>query len=142
MVYVADLSKLLQGSPNRNYWQGKLEWNGVCYITTTALNAITDFATPDTYQRIPMPNQGVVSDILLYQDRLYVLSFVINEDSTCSAVIYSSATGAEGSFAEVAAFDYGGMPIAFDFDGTDFYVGIGMGLADQAKAGMLLRVKA
>ena len=142
MVYQSTTDGRLQGSSGRNLWQGKLEWKGVCYLTSTALNAITDFSKPETHKQIPMPNGGVVTDILLYNDELYVLSYVFKEDMTYGVAIYRSATGAEGSFTEVTAFDYAGIPLSFDFDGSHFYVGIGSSFSDASKTGMLLRVKA
>ena len=141
MEYQSEADGRLQGTSGRNIWQGKLEWRGTCYLTSTALNAVTDFSKPETHKQIPMPNGGVVTDILLYNDALYVLSFVFKEDMTCGVVIYKSATGQEGSFEEVASFDYAGMPISFDFDGDHFYIGIGSSFADSSKAGMMLRVK-
>ena len=141
MEYQSEADNRLQGTSGRNLWQGKLEWKGTCYVTSTALNAITDFSKPETHKQIPMPNGGVVTDILLYDDELYVLSFLFKEDMTCGVTIYKSNTGQEGSFVEVTSFDYAGMPISFDFDGDHFYVGIGSSFADSSKAGMVLRVK-
>lgn len=140
MQYQSVADSRLTGQTGRNYWQGKLEWKGVCYLTSTALNAVTDFSKPETHKQISMPNGGVVSDILLHNDQLYVLSYTFQEDMTCNAVIYKSATGEEGSFTEVVSYDYPGIPISFDFDGDHFYIGIGNSFTDQAKTGMVLRV--
>ncbi len=141
MEYQSIADARLTGNPGRNFWQGKLEWKGTCYLTSTALNAITDFTKPETHKQIPMPNRGVVTDILLHNDELYVLSYTFKKDLTCAAVIYKSATGEEGSFIEVASFDYAEPPISFDFDGEHFYVGIGISFGDEDKSGMMLRVK-
>jgi len=141
MVYQSVLANYLSGKTGENHWQGRLEWNGVCYLTSTRLNAVTDFSKPDTHKQISMPNGGVVTDILLYNDELYVLSYTFNQDMTCKAVIYKSANGEEGSFSEVVSFQYAGIPISFDFDGDHFYVGIGSDFTNQARDGMLLRVK-
>ena len=88
-----------------------------------------------------MPNNGVVTDILLHNDALYVLSYTFNENMTFKTVIYKSATGEDTSFSELVSFDYAGMPISFDFDGEHFYIGIGDSFTEPANAGMLLRVK-
>ncbi len=141
MVYQSAVENRMSGKTGENYWQGKLEWNGVCYLTSTGLHAVTDFSKPETHRQIPMPNGGVVSDILLYNDEMYVLSYTFKENLSCGVVIYKSATGEEGSFTEVAAFHYSGIPISFDFDGEHFYIGIGSSFAEPSKAGMLLRVK-
>ena len=141
MVYQSVADSRLTGKTGRSYWQGTLEWKGVCYLTSTALNAITDFSNPETHRQISMPNGGVVSDILLHNDQLYVLSYTFQENMTSKAVIYKSATGEEGSFMEAASFDYAGIPISFDFDGDHFYIGIGNSFTDRSKTGMILRVK-
>ena len=141
MVYQSVASSRLTGKTGGNYWQGKLEWKGVCYLTSTVLNAITDFSNPETHKQIAMPSGGVVTDILLHNDQLYVLSYTFKQDMTCNVAIYQSATGAEGSFTEVVSFDYAAFPISFDFDGSHFYIGTGQSYTDQAKSGMVLRVK-
>jgi len=141
MEYQSTADARLTGRPGMNYWQGKLEWKGTCYLTSTALNAVTDFSKPETHKQIPMPNRGVVTDILLYNDELYVLSYTFKEDLTCAVVVYKSATGEEDSFVEVTSFDYAGTPISFDFDGDHFYIGIGFTTTDSSKRGMMLRVK-
>ena len=141
MVYQSVADILLRGKTGRNYWQGKLVWNGVCYLTAMELNAVTDFSKSETHKKITMPNNGTVSDAVLYGDELYVLSFTANEDMTYKTAIYKSATGEEGSFTEVVRYDYPGIPISFDFDGDHFYIGIGNGVTDQSKTGMILRVK-
>lgn len=142
MVYQAVADGSLTGHASRNYWQGRLEWNGVCYLATTQLNAITNFADPESYQQIAMPDGEYVTDILLYNNELYVLSFLFTDDSTYHVTIYKSATGEEGSFTAVTTFDYAAVPLCFDFDGTHFYIGTGTSPTDPATVGMLLRVKA
>jgi len=142
MVYVGNAYKISGGRVSRNYWNGKLEWKDVCYLTTTALNAVTDFSNPDTHKQIPMPNKETVSDILLHNDELYVLSFQFTQEKTYDTVIYKSATGEEGSFTKVTSFNYAASPMSFDFDGEHFYIGTGTCPTKSTGAGMLLRVKA
>ncbi len=142
MVYVGNAANISGGRAGRNYWNGKVEWKGVCYLNTTALNAVTDFANPDAQKQIPMPSKETVTDILLYDDELYVLSFTFTGQKTYDTVIYKSATGEEGSFTAVASFNYPALPMSFDFDGAHFYIGTGPCPTDSAKVGMLLRVKA
>lgn len=142
MVYQTVADGCLTGHASRNYWQGRLEWNGVCYLATTQLNAITNFADPESYQQIGMPNGEYVTDILLHDNELYALSFLFMDDSTYHVTIYKSATGEEGSFTAVTTFDYAAVPLCFDFDGTHFYIGTGTSPTDPTTVGMLLRVKA
>lgn len=140
MVYAA--ANTITGRVSRNYWQSAFEWNGKCFITANGLYAVTDFAKPDTHKKIELPNKEMVSDAVVYNNEIYVLSCLFNEDSTIKTVIYKSATGEEGSFTEVVSFDYGARPYSFDYDGTYFYVGTGMALSKDYidKTGMLLRV--
>ena len=141
MVYCGDGN--FGARVSRNYWQSAFEWKDKCFITANGLYAVTDFAKPETHQKIQLPNQEMVSDAILYKDEIYVLSCLFNEDSTCKTVIYKSSTGEEGSFTEVASFDYPARPYSFDYDGECFYVGTGMVRSEEYndKAGMLLRVK-
>lgn len=140
MVYQSAVENGMSGKTGENYWQGRVEWNGICYLNSVLLHAVTDFSKPETHRTIPMPNNEVVADILLYDDELYVLSFAFNADLTSKAVIYKSATGEEGSFTEVVSFNYSSRPLSFDFDGDYFYVGTGTSWAEPSKSGMLLRV--
>ena len=141
MVYEAEST--INARVSRNYWQSAFAWKDKCFITGNGLYAVTDFAKPDTHKKIELPKGEMVSDAILYNNEMYVLSCLFNEDKTCKTVIYKSATGEEGSFTEVASFDYGARPYSFDFDGTYFYVGTGGVLSAEysGKAGMLLRVK-
>ncbi len=143
MVYQANADGLLMGTPfNRNYWNGKLEKDGVCYLTAGSLFAVTDFADPSARQKVAMPGDERVVDTLLYDNVIYILCYKVNQDlSGCTTVIYQSATGQAGSFTEVARYEYPALPSAFDYDGTHFYIGTGDS-KDNAKAGMLLRIKA
>ncbi len=141
MVYAAE--NTINARVSRNYWQSAFEWKGKCFITANGLYAVTDFAKPDTHKKIELPNGALVSDAILYNDEIYVLSCLFQEDLTCKTMIYKSATGEEGSFTEVVSFDYGARPYAFDYDGTYFYVGTGgvLSVEHSGKAGMMLRVK-
>lgn len=141
MVYEAEST--INSRVSRNYWQSAFEWKGKCFITANGLYAVTDFAKPDTHRKIELPNGELVSDAILYNDEMYVLSCLFQEDLTCKTVIYKSAAGEEGSFTEVVSFDYGARPYSFDYDGTYFYVGTGGVLSTEYsdKAGMMLRVK-
>ncbi len=141
MVYEA--KNTISSRVSRNYWQSAFELGGKCFITGNGLYAVTDFANPDTHKKIELPNKEMVSDAILYNNEIYVLSCLFNEDQTCKTVIYKSSTGEEGSFTQVASFDYPARPYALEFDGSYFYVGTGIVLNAEHtnKAGMLLRVK-
>ena len=128
-------------SVGQKYFGGELEFGGACYLATGKLNVITDFSDSASWKSIKMPNNGKVSDVILKNNVIYVLSSQRNEDMTYHTVIYKSATGAPDSFVEVCSYDYGGFPISFDYDDTYFYIGTGNNVADKNKSGMLLRVK-
>ena len=143
MHYLADGTKLIERSSfSRKYFGGEFEFNGKCYITTRGLYAIDDFTDPAKWNSISMPNNGKVSDALMWDGAIYVLTS--RQDSTTKlyhTVIYKSTTGEKGSFTEVASYDYGGFPMCFDYDGEHFYVGNGLDDVDKSKLGMVLRVK-
>lgn len=143
MVYQGPAKGLLGGTGyNRNFWSGKLEKDGICYLTADSLFAITDFADNSTWKRVVMPQDERVIDALLYDGVMYVLcGLPLADNKGYTTIIYQSATGTEGSFTEVVRYDYPSAPCSFDYDGTHFYIGTG-GSVDAAKIGMLLRVKA
>ena len=142
MHYLADGTKLTErASFSRKYFGGGFEFNGKCYITVRGLYAIDDFTDPAKWNTISMPNNGKVSDAILYDGAIYVLTS--RQDSTTKlyhTIIYKSTTGEKGSFEEVASYDYGGFPLSFDYDGEHFYVGTGLNDIDKNKLGMVLRV--
>lgn len=143
MHYTAEGQKLLDGSEfSRKYFGGDFEFNGTCYLTARRLYAIKDFSDPSSWQHISMPNSGKVSDAILHDGAIYVLSS--RQDMTTKiyhTIIYKSTTGQPGSFEEFASYDYSGFPLSFDYDGEHFYVGTSLNSVDQSKMGMLLRIK-
>ena len=143
MNYLADGTKLTERSSfSRKYFGGEVELNGKCFITARGLYAIDDFTDPAKWNTTSMPNNGKVSDAILWDGAIYVLTS--RQDSTTKlyhTVIYKSTTGEKGSFTEVASYDYGGFPMCFDYDGEHFYVGTGLNAIDSSKLGMVLRVK-
>ena len=142
MHYTAAGQTLLEGKDfSRKYFGGTFEMNGTCYLTARRLYAIQDFSNPSSWQSISMPNSGKVSDAILRDGVIYVLSSRQNKDKTYHTIIYRSTTGLPGSFEEFATYDYSGFPLSFDFDGTHFYVGTSSNTLDKSKIGMVLRVK-
>lgn len=142
MHYTAEGRTLLDGSEfTRKYFGGDFEFNGTCYLTARRLYAIRDFSDPSGWQTIRMPNAGKVSDAILRDGVIYVLSSRQNADKSYHTIIYRSTTGLPGSFEEFASYDYSGFPLSFDYDGTHFYVGTSSNTLDQSKIGMVLRVK-
>ena len=142
MHYMADGKTLLDGSEfSRKYFGGDFALNGTCYLTARKLYAIQDFSNPSGWESISMPNKGKVSDAILRDGVIYVLSSRQNTDKTYHTIIYRSTTGLPGSFEEFASYDYSGFPLSFDYDGAHFYVGTSSNTLDKTKIGMVLRVK-
>ena len=143
MHYTAEGKTLLDGSEfSRKYFGGDFEFNGTCYLTARRLYAIKDFSDPSSWQHISMPNSGKVSDAILHDGAIYVLSSRQDiKTKIYHVIIYKSTTGEAGSFEEVASYDYSGFPLSFDYDGEHFYVGCSLNSIDQSKMGMLLRIK-
>lgn len=143
MHYTAEGKTLLDGSEfTRKYFGGAFEFNGKCYLTARRLYAIDDFSDPSAWKSISMPNSGKVSDAILHDGAIYVLSSRQDLDTKIyHVIIYKSTTGEPGSFEEVASYDYSGFPLSFDYDGEYFYVGCSLNSLDSSKVGMLLRVR-
>ncbi len=142
MHYMAEGRTLLDGTEfSRKHFGGTFELNGTCYLTARRLYAIQDFSNPSSWQSVSMPNSGKVSDAILRDGVIYVLSSRQNKDKTYHTIIYKSTTGQPGSFEEFATYDYSGFPLSFDYDGTHFYVGTSSNSLDKSKIGMVLRVK-
>lgn len=144
MVYLSNQVQALYGGAriNRKYWPGQFEFGGACYLTAGSLYAIRDFAKPETYEKIGLPNDEKVADALLKDGVIYVLGFSQNqENGEYTIVIYKSTTGKTGSFEQVRSFTYPAAPCSFDTDGTYFYIGMGTSTVDKTRIGMVLRVK-
>ena len=145
MVYEADAYPLLAGGISRNYWTGSFSFGDTCYLTAGNLYTVTDFSDPETFSTVPMPNKETVVDAFEKDGSIYVLTYSKNKNphthntESYKIVIYKSTTGEEGSFEEVLSFDYSGIPLSFDTDGTCFYIGTGANLVSE-KVGMTLRV--
>lgn len=141
MHYVAEGYKLTGGmGVSRKYFGGEFEFGGACYIAADTLNVITDFSDTASWKTVSMPNKERVSDAILRDGVIYVLSS--KQDSKTKlyhTVIYKSTTGAQDSFEEVLSYDYGGFPLSFDYDGAHFYIGTGYNATDKSKTGMVLR---
>ena len=143
MVYVGDASAYTGGRAyNRNYFSGKFEFNGKYFLTAGYLYALTDFTGNTDGKKISMPGGENVVDALLYEGTIYVLATAPDEDKGHKIMVYKSATGEEGSFTEVVSFSYQVTPCAFDFDGTDFYIGMNVDEDHEEQSGMLVRARA
>lgn len=142
MHYTAEGKTLLDGREfTRKYFGGSFELNGTSYLTARRLYAIQDFSDPSTWTSISMHNSGKVSDAILRDGVIYVLSSRQNKDKTYHTIIYRSTTGLAGSFEEFATYDYSGFPLSIDYDETHFYVGTSSNTLDKSKIEMVLRVK-
>ena len=143
MHYLTDGTKLIERSSfSRKYFGGEFEMNGKCYIAARGLYIIDDFTDSAGWKTTSMPNSGKVSDAILRDGVIYVLTS--RQDSKTKlyhTIIYKSTTGEPGSFEEVASYDYSSFPMCFDWDGSHFYIGTGINGVDQSKVGMVLRVK-
>lgn len=143
MHYAAEGKTLLEGTEfSRKHFGGDFEFNGTCYLTARRLYAIKDFSDPSSWKTISMPNSGKVSDVILHDGAIYVLSSRQDLKTKIYTVkIYKSTTGEPGSFEEFASYEYAGFPMSFDYDGNHFYVGVGINALDKSKNGMVLRIK-
>ena len=141
-VYVSAAGAYASSSrTNYNYLNAKIELGDTCFVVSSSLHAIRDFADPDANKIVQMPNSERVSDALLADGTLYTLTYAEKAEGGYETVIYKSATGEEGSFREVLRFDYAVPPCSFTLDGDCFYIGMGSKKLIHNANGMVLQAK-
>lgn len=105
------------------------------YFTSGCLFAFKDV---NNLEYIPFDNQ-TVSDVLVYNGRLYTLSFTQNENGIYVNTIKCSADGE--SFETVFEFEYACSAISFVINGEDAYVGIGGTSGNNKYKGRIFKIE-
>lgn len=146
LEYLADAASYTQYSlVSYNKFSDKVIFNDACYIAARNLYAVTDFTASAESQKIQIPNDASVADVLVKNGVLYVLARENKSDGTFETIIYKSTTGKEGGFQKVTSFSYSIMPNSFETeDGKVFYVNMGY-VSDKSKNeknGMLIQISA
>ncbi len=93
-----------------------------------------------TKNKISLPNDERVSDFVIYNGEMIILSFTENDDKSYTVTIYKTQTGTS-NFNVVYTFDYGVPPISFDVYKNYAYVGMGDRKIVHDKNGTLLKIR-
>ncbi|MBO7148679.1 MAG: hypothetical protein J6V93_02375 [Clostridia bacterium] len=136
-VYYNDMEmfKLKIKRTTHHYINAKAEFNEKMYFAVGGFYSSDDLIN---YEKIELPNTDCVTDLFVKDDALYVLAFMQNEDGTYKISVHKSE--GEG-FTEILYFNYDIPVISFEYDGTDFYFGMGIKSAKHELNGMILSAK-
>lgn len=96
------------------------------------------FDDPNNLTYIPFEN-SVVTDVLVYNDKLYTLSFSQKENGKFANTIKCSDDGI--NFETVYEFEYNYSALSFVFDGNDAFIGIGGTTGKSDYKGYILKVE-
>lgn len=97
----------------------------------------------DTFKtkwKVSLPNDERVSDFVIYNGEMYILSFIEKEDKSYTITIYKTQTGTS-NFNVVYTFDYGVPPISFDVYKKYAYVGMGNRKEINDLNGKMLKIR-
>lgn len=97
----------------------ELNFQGQSYIAAYYLSRTADFKT---FEQLVLPKNEIAVDLLTDGDQLYVLCADLKEQS-CDVRIYAYVHNS--FFYPVASFESENIPVSFEKNGNDFYVGIG-----------------
>lgn len=118
------------------HFSGDAEYDGATYLVQNYLYSTTDGVK---FTKIPMPDNRKVSDILVADDGLRVLTYKRNsQDKTYEIVVYNLVNGEP---VETLRLTYALPPIAFDTDGEYMYISVGRIAGSDARNGTILRIK-
>ncbi len=96
----------------------KVTYKGSCYIAAGYLSRTSDFLSAE---QLVLPNNELALDLLVDNDRLYVLSAEV-KDTICIVRIYVYVYNS--FFYPVAAFESENLPASFAKADNTFYVGL------------------
>ena len=144
MVCVNEEAYYGQFQNNYNVWVSEFERDGIFYMVSGAIYAISDFSDAFAFTRYTPHKQVDVCDAVYRDGKYYLLCYVKTAvDGKYKTIIYESETMQKDSFSEVASFDYEIPPLSFDKVGKDFYVSMGgKNSIMSTKNGMFLKVTA
>lgn len=93
--------------------------DGTLYFTSGKLYATEDM---DNIRDITPEGVDYVADILTYNGELYALANTLNSEGEYNITVMKMA---DGGFAEVFTLTHQLASMSFEYDGTDFYIGVG-----------------
>lgn len=135
--YFADYSSLpLTNRVTDNILSAKVEFNDSVYFVTDYLYLTEDITN---FSKVTLPEDEFVSDLLIDGEKMYILCYKKTGEKY-AVNIY--ALNESGLISKVKGFRYDVMPICFDKNGNDFFVGMGDKNNVHDANGMILQVKA
>ena len=92
------------------------------------------------FTKAEVPNDAFASQFKIYNEKMYILSYVKNEDGSYKTTIYSTPNGVS-DYQEVYSFNFNVPPISFDIYKNTAYIGMGDRFAVNEKNGTVLKIK-
>jgi hypothetical protein len=92
------------------------------------------------FKKAEVPNDAFASQFKIYNGKMYILSYLKNEDGSYKTTIYSTPNGVS-DYKEVYSFDYAVPPISFDIYKDNAYIGMGNKYEVNDKNGNVLKVR-
>ena len=112
----------------------KVTYEDSSYIAAYYLSRTTDFLTAEV---ITLPKNEIVTDLLVDEDQLYVLC-AEPKGETCDVRVYAYVYNS--FFYPLLSFESQNLPISFEKNGTDFYIGLGIQGYDSHISGTITNV--
>ena len=144
MVYVGDANSFIYGSGNGsfNYVSADVTFNGEFYVAANGLFRIKDFSASDGIEKINLPKDENVRDILVVGDTAYLLCQYYNRlDPQKPVYISIYKTKDMDSFELVTDFQFEVPALSMELWGDYLYCSMGTTKENNAKNGTLIRIK-
>lgn len=124
LEFVADMKQAthggLYGVATLPLWE-KAALGDKMFLTTGYLYYTTDM---EQYSQLSLPNNAVAYDMMVYNDRLYILSAYAS-GSGYQINVYSVTADNPTGLRTEASFQYSQMPISMTMDDDSFFIGTG-----------------
>lgn len=136
-VFQAYVTQFLPGVQlTYRHFSGDAQYEDATYLAQNFLYKTTDGVE---FTRITMPENAKVSDLLVDEDGLHLLTYKrINQEDGYDIVIYRLVNDEP---VEELRFKYALPPIAFDTDGGYIYISVGRVAGRDPRNGTILRIK-
>lgn len=112
-------------------------FNGVAFMATGYLEYSKDM---QEYFPLRFPDDDIVWDVCVSEDKLYVLGALKKEDGTYRISVWQNENGEPNVFKKTLWFDYEIPAVSFAIEGKDFYFGMSNGMEPHEKNGTVLKV--
>ena len=112
-------------------------FNGAAFMATGYLGYSKDMKE---YVTLRFPDDEIVWDVCVNEDKLYVLGSFKKEDSTHRVSVWQNEMGEPNAFKKLLWFDYDLPAVSFTADGKDFYFGMAANMEVSEKNGTVLKI--